>query len=464
MLQEIIERKRREVARGLDGVSVEALRSYASRTTRSLKAALAKPGARFIMEVKRASPSAGDLCVNADAEAQALAYKGAADAISVLTDGPFFKGSLDDLARVRAVFEGPILAKDFIVDVRQVAEARIHGADAILVILSVLGLEETRAVMREAELLGMDVFVEVHDQEELAQAIALNASLIGINNRDLTSFKTDLKVTERLAPLVPKDRVLIAESGISGRGDVERLSPMVDGFLIGSALMRSSRPAQAARALAFGRVKVCGLTNEEDTLAAADSGATHAGMIFVPGTLRAVLPAAADKIAAAARARGLATAGVFRNAEPNEVAELARFLDLDVIQLHGSEDGLYIDSLRTKVRDGIEIWAASGVGWNPPRPRARADRTLFDTNLNGRFGGSGRTFDWRRLDHELICNGILAGGLNPLNARQAQRTGAWALDVGSGVEAAPGQKDRQKLKSFFDALRPRTRKVLSLCG
>jgi indole-3-glycerol phosphate synthase/phosphoribosylanthranilate isomerase len=89
---------------------------------------------------------------------------------------------------------------------------------------------------------------------------------------------------------------------------------------------------------------------------------------------------------------------------------------------------------------------------------------LFDTNLNGRFGGSGRTFDWRRLDHELICNGILAGGLNPLNARQAQRTGAWALDVGSGVEAAPGQKDRQKLKSFFDALRPRTRKVLSLCG
>jgi indole-3-glycerol phosphate synthase/phosphoribosylanthranilate isomerase len=256
ILADIVAAKRRDVAAGLSGMSLEAVRRYAEPTKRSLKAALQKPGARFIMEMKRACPSTGALACRADAADVARAYRGAADAVSVVTDGRYFQGSLDDLARVRAVFDGPILAKDFIVDARQVPEARIHGADAVLVMLSVLGQKEARSVMAEARRLGMDVIVETHDEAEVARAVALGAQIIGVNNRDLRTFRVDLGLTERLARLVPANCLLVSESGIATRADVERLSPHADAFLVGSSLMSAANPALAARRLAFGRVKV----------------------------------------------------------------------------------------------------------------------------------------------------------------------------------------------------------------
>jgi indole-3-glycerol phosphate synthase/phosphoribosylanthranilate isomerase len=463
-LDEIVERKRRDVRTQLDGISLDALRSWAKPTTRSLKRALAKPGARFIFEVKRSSPSSGDLARNADAAAQALAYKGAADAISVLTDGPFFKGSLDDLRQVREVYDGPILAKDFIVDRRQVTEARMHGADAILVILAVLAPEDARLIIREATRLNMDVLVEVHDEAELDEAIALKAPLIGINNRDLRSFKVDLGTTERLAPKVPADRILVSESGIGDRGDIERLARHVDAFLVGSALMRSRQPAIAARELALGRVKVCGLTNRQDALRAVNAGATHAGFVFVPGTPRAITLEVAKPIAEALGNRGILTAGVFRDAPLQDVACLSTSLTLNVVQLHGSEDANYIQSLRKLLPGNVEIWAASAVGRECPRPRETADRTLYDTLVKGRSGGTGRTFDWRKLDEDHLRSSVLAGGLNPNNARKASRTGAWALDVGSGVECEPGAKDPAKLDRFFEALRTMTPREFRRCG
>src|ERR1043165_6461552 len=148
MLDAILARKRVDVAARLAGATLSAV-----PTRRSLRAALARPGARFVMEVKKASPSAGRLS-GVDAAAQARAYAGAADAISVLTDGPFFGGSLNDLRAVRAAYGGPILAKDFIVDPRQVTEARVAGADAVLAMLSVLGDDEAKAVIAEADRLG----------------------------------------------------------------------------------------------------------------------------------------------------------------------------------------------------------------------------------------------------------------------------------------------------------------------
>ena len=223
LLGEIVARKKADVGARLAGVGIADLRERAPPTERSLKRAIAKPGARFVMEVKRRSPSLGTLRDDADPAALARAYRGAADAISVLTDAPFFGGSFRDLAAVRAEFSGPILAKDFIVDARQVAEARIHGADAVLVILSVLGDEEASAVMAEARRLAMDALVEAHDAAQVRRALALGAEIIGINNRNLDTLEVDLDVTERLAQLVPGDRLLVSESGISSRADVERL-------------------------------------------------------------------------------------------------------------------------------------------------------------------------------------------------------------------------------------------------
>ncbi|HMG48550.1 MAG TPA: bifunctional indole-3-glycerol-phosphate synthase TrpC/phosphoribosylanthranilate isomerase TrpF [Allosphingosinicella sp.] len=444
LLAAILARKRVDVAARLGGVALAAV-----PTRRSLRAALARPGARFIMEVKKVSPSAGVLS-GVDAGAQARAYAGAADAVSVLTEGPFFGGSLDDLRAVRAAYDGPILAKDFIVDPRQVAEARIAGADAVLAMLSVLDDRAARAVIAEAEGLGMDVLVEAHDEIEVKRAVALGAPLIGINNRDLRTLKVDLATTERLAPLIPGDRVVVAESGIADRADVARLAPFADAFLVGTALMRVARPAEAARALAFGRVKVCGLTNAADLDMAAAAGATHAGFVIVPGTPRAVTLARAEAILARARSN-CRIVGIFRDAHPAEVDAAARGLGLHAVQLHGDEE---VGAFRALLPDETEIWAAVRVGAGPLHPRAGADRLLFDS---GR-GGTGRTFDWSRVAGRAELNrGLVAGGLDPANARAAARLGAYALDVGSGLEAVPGWKDSHRVAAFFEALRPPVR-------
>ena len=447
VLAEIVARKRVDVAARLDGFGLDC----AEPTRRSLRAALARPGARFIMEVKRGSPSGGAIRPAADAAALARAYRGSADAISVLTDAPYFGGSLDDLKSVRREFPGPVLAKDFIVDPRQVAEARLHGADAVLAILAVLGDAEAAAVMAEARRLGMDVLVEAHNAQEVRRAAALGAEMIGINNRDLDTLKVDLATTERLAALAPRGTLVVAESGISSRADVIRLAPHADAFLVGSSLMRADDPGEAARVLAYGRVKVCGITDGHDGAMAAGHGAAYAGVVMVPNTPRAVTGSGAEVIAAASP---VPLVGVFRNEKPMQVAYSARALDLRAVQLHGDEDALYIRALRGLLPEQTEIWAAAAVGREVPRHRLGADRTLFDTQIGGRSGGTGVAFDWARLGGRSdLGRSLLAGGLRPANARAAARVGAFALDVGSGVEMAPGRKDSGKLHAFFEALR-----------
>lgn len=463
VLTRIVARKRADVAARLAGQSIGDLHARAELTRRSLRDVLARPGARFIMEIKRASPSG--LRTGADPRTMAAAYRGAADAMSVLTDSPYFGGSLDDLGAVRELFDGPILAKDFIVDPRQVAEARMHGADAVLAMLSVLDDEGAAAVMAEADRLGMDVITEVHDERELRRAIAMGAPIIGINNRDLATLEVDLSITERLAPLVPAGRLVVAESGIACRADVERLARLADAFLVGSSLMRAADPAAAARSLAFGRVKLCGLTRAEDVAMAAARGATHAGFILVPGTPRAVSPAETIPLADVARRSDLKTVGVFRDEKPGRVAVGARDLALDAVQLHGQEDDAYIAVLRTLLPQNTEIWSATAVGNAVAAPRCGADRTLFDTSVNGRTGGTGVAFDWTRIAaRPELSSAFLAGGICAANARAAARVGAHGLDVSSGVESAPGRKDAAKVEALFEALRPPCRGEAPPCA
>ncbi|MFC7536048.1 bifunctional indole-3-glycerol-phosphate synthase TrpC/phosphoribosylanthranilate isomerase TrpF [Sphingomonas sp. GCM10030256] len=437
VLDEIIERKRADVAermRGFDG-------SAAEPTRRSLRDVLARPGARFIMEVKRASPS-GHRSEHSP-ETAVAAYAPVTDAISVLTDLPFFGGSLNDLAAVRAGFDGPILAKDFVVDPRQVREARIHGADAVLAMLSVLDDAGARAVLAEAERLRMDTIVEVHDDRELVRALALGARILGINNRDLRTLRTDLAVTERLAARVPEDVLLVSESGIGNRSDVERLSTAVDAFLVGSSLMAADDVAEAARAMVFGRVKICGLTSADDAWIAGLAGATHAGVVFVPETPRAVEPRTAAALIDTVRRAGMKPVGVFRDAPPPYVIAAANDLGLAAVQLHGREDAATIARIKAGF-DG-EVWTACA----PDEDRG-GDRPLFD---NG-GGGTGRTFDWERIgEHSRRAEAFLAGGLGADNARAAQATGVYGIDAGSRLELESGRKDPAKVAALFDALR-----------
>ena len=394
ILGEIATAKREELGARFAGVSIDALRARALPTRRSLAEAIAKPGARFILEIKRASPSAGAIRAGADASALARGYAGVADALSVLTDGRYFGGSLDDVAAARAEFDGPILAKDFFIDPRQVAEARIAGADAVLVMLSLLDDSEARTMIREARRLGMDALVEVHDEAEMRRALALGAPLIGINNRDLRDLTIDLSTTERLAGLA-RDRLLVSESGISRRADVERLSAEVDGFLVGSALDARRPPAQAARELIFGRTKLCGL-NRGDVMSAARPAA-FAGFVFVPGSPRQVAEHEAAPLAGTARHSGMLPVGVFRDAPLGVVSEIATRLDLHAVQLHGHEDREYIAALRRRLLTGCEIWTALSVGrdplgpWRRPagvRQRQRRNRAALSTGASSRPSGT----------------------------------------------------------------------------
>ncbi|MES2120289.1 MAG: bifunctional indole-3-glycerol-phosphate synthase TrpC/phosphoribosylanthranilate isomerase TrpF [Pseudomonadota bacterium] len=449
--------KRAELHRRFAGVSIDALRGRARPTRRSLCQALAKPGARFILEIKKASPSAGLIRPNADAAGLARGYDGVADALSVLTDRDFFGGALEDIHAARGEFAGPILAKDFFIDPRQVAEARIAGADAILVMLSLLDDSAAPAMIDEARRFGMDALVEVHDEAEMCRALALGAPLIGINNRDLRDLSIDLATTERLARLAP-DRLLVSESGISTRADVERLSGQVDAFLVGSALMLSSEPAEAARELIFGRTKLCGLNSGADLRAARP--AAFAGFVFVPGSPRHVTADEAAPLAGTARRSGMRPVGIFRDAPLSTVGDIATLLNLRAVQLHGHEDVEYVRALRSELPPACEIWTALSVGRAPLSGRG-GDRLVFD---NG-DGGTGRTFDWELVRrHPALAKALVAGGIGPGNARAAQELGAFAIDVGSALDERPGRKSPEKIAALFEALRPHCRQRLRACA
>ncbi len=457
VLREIASATREELAHRFDGVSLDALRTRARPTQRSLAAVLAKSGARFVLEIKQASPSEGTIRVGADPSALARGYAGIADALSVLCDRAFFGGSLADLAAARGEFDGPILAKDFFIDPRQVAEARIAGADAVLVMLSLLDDSAARIMIDEARRLGMDALVEVHDEVEMRRALALGAPLIGINNRDLRDLGIDLATTERLARFAP-DRILVSESGITSRADVNRLAAQVDAFLVGSAMMRAPDPAQAARELIFGRTKLCGLNCGADLGAARP--AAFAGFVFVPGSPRHVTAHEAAPLAGLARKSGMLPVGVFRDAPLRTPADMAMLMNLHAVQLHGHEDVGYVRALRRELPSSCEIWTALSVGREPLVARG-GDRLMFD---NG-DGGSGRSFDWSQVEnHPELPRALVAGGIAPHNARAAQALGGYAIDVGSALDLRPGRKSPDKIAALFEALRPQSRHPVRACA
>jgi len=243
ILDKIVEVKREEVARLKGSTSFDAMRQAALDTPlpRDFKGAISGTDCAVIAEVKRRSPSRGRIREDFDPIAIASLYEeNGAAAISVLTDEEFFEGKNAYLSAIKKRVGLPLLRKDFIIDPYQICETRIIGGDAVLFIAAILDDPTLGDFIELAESLGLSPLVEVHSREELERALAAGAGIIGINNRNLKTFSTDLATTLDLAPLIPEDRVVISESGIEGRGDIERLMKnRIHAFLVGETLMRA---------------------------------------------------------------------------------------------------------------------------------------------------------------------------------------------------------------------------------
>jgi indole-3-glycerol phosphate synthase/phosphoribosylanthranilate isomerase len=379
--------------------------------------ALAGPGLAAIAEVKRRSPSAGDLRPDADPAVLAAEFeRSGAAAVSILVDERF-GGSLDDLRAARAATSLPLFAKGFFTAAGELAELKDAGADAVLLLLRDLDDQSVSELMQTARSKGLDVLVEAHDGDELQRAVALGADPIGINARDLSTFEIDRRVQLELIARTPRDRVVVAESGIESRAQAaEAELAGADAILVGSTLMRAPDPAaKLVELVSRPLVKVCGLTRQVDVDAAAEAGADLAGFILVDES-----PRRADRVLDV----------------PDTMLSVAVHVGeyedtgADLVQLYEREPGA------VRGRDAILLRRDEVVARVLDLPWEASDPGLLEraARTEGRV--------------------MLAGRLRPENVRRAiEAVRPWAVDAASQLELEPGIKDPELVRAFVEAAR-----------
>ncbi|KAH0828506.1 Multifunctional tryptophan biosynthesis protein [Fonsecaea pedrosoi] len=462
----------------------------------------------LLAEVKRASPSKGIISLGTCAPAQARKYATAgASVISVLTEPEWFKGSLEDMRLVRQALDSmpnrpAVLRKEFIFDEYQILEARLAGADTVLLIVKMLDVETLTRLYNYSRLLGMEPLVEVNTAEEMKIAVELGAEVIGVNNRNLTNFEVDLGTTSRLMDQVPKSTIVCALSGIFGPQDVQAYKKDgVKAILVGEALMRASNPvdfiaslvgdpdvlAQKAARNKQLSVKICGTRTPEDAKAAIEAGADQIGIILVPGRTRYVSDDVALQIAKVVKGtpraasskpvsgvEGVGSAdffsytssqlllrpdrallvGVFVDAPLHHIIQQVRKFGLDAVQLHGSEPLEYARQIPVPV---LKAFSPKDCGINR---RGYHALPLLDAGS----GGSGTRVNlddvktlFQKDDNLKV---ILAGGLTPDNVRTVLKElgeeyigqNIVGVDVSSGIEV-DGRRSADKTKAFIDAVK-----------
>lgn len=455
ILQKIVATKAEHIKTLQAKYPLQTFKASLQPSTRSFYDALACAQTSFILECKKASPSKGLIRPTFDLSEICGVYKDYASAISVLTDEQFFQGNFEYLKQVRELVDQPLLCKDFFVDDYQIYLARHCGADAVLLMLSVLDDEQYTALRTTAESLGMGILTEVSNEEEMQRAVALNAPILGINNRNLHDLSTDLNTTEKLVALAPKDRVVISESGIYTHQQVKHLTQFAQGFLVGSSLMAQDDLRHACQRLIVGEHKVCGITRIEDAQAAKEAGASYCGLIFVEKSPRFVSVEQAQAISKAVPFHYVA---VVQNHSLEQVLTIARQVALHAIQLHGDEDQAYIDALRaglrTQQQSNVQIWKAKAIQDELPELSESVDRFVLDTKVGNASGGTGKAFDWQLLDGLTTDTPImLAGGISPNNIGDTQQLPIIGVDMNSGVETAPGIKEASKIAQVIAAAR-----------
>jgi indole-3-glycerol phosphate synthase / phosphoribosylanthranilate isomerase len=469
-LDKIVNQTRIDLEQHKRDLSMDDLQRLAMEQPRprdALKAFEPRDRVHLIAEVKRASPSKGMLAPNMDPVATARIYeKHGASIISVLTEPHFFLGSPAYLTAIKNAVNVPVLRKDFIVDDYQVYEARAWGADLILLICAILDDNQLHHLLHLTHELHMNALVEVHSHEEARRAVKAGALIIGVNSRDLTTFKMNPYLLREIRQSLPKDRIIIAESGIYSEADVRRLARYdVQAMLVGESLVLSPDIPAQIRMLLHGanqttQVKICGLSEPEHINIAIEAGADMLGFIFHEPSHRYIrptrIPALLESSASYAQpAQGQVRpdlVGVFVNKDANYINDVVDQVGLNFVQLHGTESPDFCQQISRPVIKALSLKEQSDLSQLADY-QSVAWRLLIDTPTPD-WGGSGRTNDWKlaRLAAQQ-SKILLAGGLTPENVTAAiQQVHPWGLDVSSGVETDK-KKDLQKIRAFLAQVR-----------
>ena len=464
ILDTIVQGKRRRLAQAERLLPLAKLRSAvrdSRREPRDFLAALRnvhRPP--VIAELKRASPSQGQMRSDFEVAALARAYEMAgATALSVLTEEDHFQGKLEYLTQARAATRLPVLRKDFIVSPYQVWEAAAAGADAVLLIAAILDDAKLAQLVRTAARAGLTALCEAHDLGEVERAARAGAECIGVNNRNLRTLRVDLATGEALGPKLPPAVLGVAESGLRSPADLERMARAgFQAFLIGEPFMQAADPGRALAELLAGcavpLVKICGLTSRGDALQACAAGANAVGFVFAASPRRVT----AEQVRSFAHElpAEVMRVGVFAGSSIAEIRMIANACGLHAAQLHGD----YTPEEGRQLAAHVPVWRAVPMPQGAKAALAWAPFTegfVLDTAGPDGLGGRGMTFDWKAAHaflESLPAAGppktvLVAGGLTPQNVAEALRaSGAGGADVATGVEAAPGRKNPERVSAF----------------
>ena len=471
ILEEIAGKTRERIGQEKGKVSVAELKERirdreqnpAILPTPSFYQALKKEGMSYICEVKKASPSKGLIAPDFPYVEIAKEYEAAgASAISCLTEPFYFQGSDRYLEEITAAVNIPVLRKDFTVDEYMIYQAKAFGASAVLLICAILDDVQLREYRQLAESLGLDALVEAHDEREVERALEVGAKIVGVNNRDLRTFRVDMNNSIRLRNLAPEEVVFVSESGIRTSADIDLLyDNRVDAVLIGETLMRSPDKKAMLETLngkplsskqeknSMSRIKICGLRRPEDIAAVNEARPDYCGFIVeYPKSRRSIDRATLRELVQGLREE-IVPVGVFVNAPKELVADLLEEGTIQIAQLHGQESQEYIQEL--KVLTEKPLIQAFSIKSKEDVERAResvADYILLDQGS----GGTGKVFDWS-LVGEVGRPYFLAGGLDVENLREAiGLLHPWAVDLSSSLEI-DGMKDAGRICQAVEIVR-----------
>lgn len=417
-------------------------------------------GTALIAEIKLASPTHPQLGNRDSIVDRAGDYEqSGADAISFITERHYFKGSLDDIARIKQAVSVPVLQKDFVVDTYQIYEARVAGSDALLLIAKLLDADDLGQFVELALELGVEPVVEINDQADMEKALTTPTRIIAVNARDLSTFKVDVPGACELLGAIPDGYIRLGFSGVSSTAEVAAYAKSgARGVLVGTSLMLADRIREHITSLKGARspvkVKICGIRNLETAKAAVDAGADYLGFNFVPESRRYIRPEDATKIIEKVRGKA-SIVGVFRDAPLETVQQLTQTLGLDAVQLHGDESPDYASSLKLPVIKAIAVPEGTEVQVLGQKMQQYGKDTLF--LLDRATQGSGASVDLAvaaGLAGQFRC--FVAGGLTPdtvIDVVAAVKP--HGVDVAGGVEQN-GQIDPALVRSFIRNVQRRT--------